>query len=114
MEMGWARTPGWSRFANYGHPLTSCRVRAMDRAATRNSKENGNGADGSSSKHPQARALDFLLTEVICESFSDARLYDIENECFLHIFLMFTTGIKLNGFHLKFTECYSKPWDHAR
>ena len=46
--------------------LTGCRVRATGRTAARTSFENGDGADGSF-KRPQARALDFLHTEVTSE-----------------------------------------------
>ena len=49
--------------------------------------ENDDGADGSS-KRPQARALDFLHTEVTCDrAFSDARLYGIENKSFYTLFV---------------------------
>ena len=45
-----------------GYPLTGYRVRATDRTAAR-PYENCDSADGSF-KRPQARALDFLHTEV--------------------------------------------------
>ena len=64
-----------------GHLLTCYRVRATARASVSTYRENGDGADGSS-KRPEARPLDFFFhTEVTYwESFSDARLYGIENE----------------------------------
>ena len=63
----WQSNNTWleSLFQHCGQLLTSCRVRARNRAAVRASCENGDGDDGSF-KRPQARAL-FLHTEVTCE-----------------------------------------------
>ena len=81
----------------------SDRLSSPCRTAARSSCENGDGADGSS-KHHQARALGFLHTEdIFCDAryfFSDAGLYVIENESFLHTFFkMCTRDIKVDGFH---------------
>ena len=47
--------------------------------------------------------IDSACHSDLCESFSDAELYDINNESiFTHYFQMSTTDIKVRGFRYKF------------
>ena len=71
-----------------GHALTGYRFRATDRTAARDSRENGDGADGSF-KRPLARAFNiFLHNEVACErTFKMHVCMASKMSCFLHIFL---------------------------
>ena len=69
--------------------MFACRAGATNRAAASTSSENGDGANGIF-KRPKSRALFCTLKfakKLLCKNFSNAKLYEIENESFFTHFL---------------------------